>query len=198
MDCGDAGHILVLTPDGGGSGTLCPLAIAHLHDLGECEVKHGARVHIFNLYTDGLGNPEVTPKIKAQRRKVSRCHPNKRWLALAAAILVLALLAWWWRSHHSNPVSERSIAVLPFANLSRDPDNAYFAVGIQDELLTHLAKLGALKVISRTSTPAVLSAPWKSARDRAATRVAHILEGSVQRMRGSPAHQCAAHSGRDR
>jgi TolB-like protein len=95
---------------------------------------------------------------------------------------VVALLAWWWRSHHSSPVSERSIAVLPFANLSSDPDNAYFAVGIQDELLTHLAKLGALKVISRTSTQQYSARPGNLREIAQQLGVAHILEGSVQRI----------------
>jgi TolB-like protein/predicted Zn-dependent protease len=76
---------------------------------------------------------------------------------------------------------ERSIAVLPFDNLSRDPDNAYFAEGIQEEILTRLAKIGGLKVISRTSTQRYQSKPGNLSEIAKQLGVANILEGSVQR-----------------
>ena len=75
----------------------------------------------------------------------------------------------------------RSIAVLPFDNLSRDPDNAYFAEGIQDQVLTQLAKIGALKVISRTSTQQYAAKPASLAEIARQLGVANILEGSVQK-----------------
>src|SRR5215475_14436389 len=76
---------------------------------------------------------------------------------------------------------QKSIAVLPFKNLSRDPDNAYFAEGIQDEILTHLAKIADLKVIARTSTQKYKSAPDDLREVGKQLGVANILEGSVQR-----------------
>jgi TolB-like protein/tetratricopeptide (TPR) repeat protein len=76
---------------------------------------------------------------------------------------------------------EKSIAVLPFDNLSRDPDNAYFTEGVQDEILTRLAKVADLKVISRTSTQHFKSAPEDLPRIAKQLGVAHVLEGSVQR-----------------
>src|SRR4051812_6288492 len=79
------------------------------------------------------------------------------------------------------PIVEKSIAVLPFDNLSRDPDNAYFAEGVQDETLTRLAKIADLKVISRTSTQHYKSAPQNLPEIARELGVAHILEGSVQR-----------------
>lgn len=78
-------------------------------------------------------------------------------------------------------VSDKSIAVLPFANLSRDPDNAYFAAGIQDEIITRLSKIGDLKVISCPSTQRFKSAPDDIPAIAAQLRVANVLEGSVQR-----------------
>ena len=81
-------------------------------------------------------------------------------------------------------IPEKSIAVLPFDNLSRDPDNAYFVEGIQDEILTRLSKIADLKVISRTSTQKYKSAP-DNLRDVARQLgVANILEGSVQKSNG--------------
>jgi TolB-like protein/Tfp pilus assembly protein PilF len=76
---------------------------------------------------------------------------------------------------------QKSIAVLPFDNLSRDPDNAYFAEGVQDEILTCLAKVGDLKVISRTSTQHFKSAPENLAQIAKQLGVTNVLEGSVQK-----------------
>ncbi len=76
---------------------------------------------------------------------------------------------------------QKSIAVLPFDNLSRDPDNAYFAEGVQDEILTRLAKVADLKVISRTSTQHFKSAPENLPEIAKQLGVANILEGSVQK-----------------
>ena len=77
---------------------------------------------------------------------------------------------------------EKSIAVLPFENLSRDPDNAYFADGIQDEILTRLSKISDLKVISRTSVMQYKNTATRNLPEIAqALKVAHVLEGSVQR-----------------
>jgi len=85
------------------------------------------------------------------------------------------------RSAASLPISNKSIAVLPFDNLSRDPDNAYFAEGVQDEILTRLAKVADLKVISRTSTQHFKSTPDNLPAIAKQLGVAHILEGSVQK-----------------
>src|SRR5213596_1864575 len=78
-------------------------------------------------------------------------------------------------------ITNKSIAVLPFDNLSRDPDNAYFAEGVQDEILTRLAKVADLKVISRTSTQHFKSAPDNLPQIAKQLDVAYIVEGSVQK-----------------
>jgi TolB-like protein/Tfp pilus assembly protein PilF len=85
------------------------------------------------------------------------------------------------RTEAATGISNKSIAVLPFDNLSRDPDNAYFAEGVQDEILTRLAKVADLKVISRTSTQHFKSAPENLPQIAKQLGVAHILEGSVQK-----------------
>ncbi len=82
----------------------------------------------------------------------------------------------------SAPISEKSIAVLPFDNLSHDPDNAYFVEGIQDEILTRLAKIGALKVISRTSTQKYKSTPDNLRDVGKQLGAANLVEGSVQKI----------------
>jgi TolB-like protein/Tfp pilus assembly protein PilF len=85
------------------------------------------------------------------------------------------------KGRSSNDPSNKSIAVLPFDNLSHDPDNAYFAEGVQDEILTRLAKVADLKVISRTSTQKYKSAPDNLREIAKQLDVANILEGSVQK-----------------
>ncbi len=118
------------------------------------------------------------------------------WVAAASALLFAIGIGWWWTTRkplpaHDQPVSrasdqlgnipEKSIAVLPFENLSSDKENAYFADGIQDEILTRLSKIADLKVISRTSTQHYKSAPENLSEIGKQLGVAHILEGSVQK-----------------
>ena len=95
-------------------------------------------------------------------------------------------------------IPEKSIAVLPFENLSDDKSNAYFAEGIQDEILTRLSKIADLKVISRTSTQKYKSAPDNLREVGQQLGVANLLEGSVQKVRQRGAHQCAVDQSGDR
>jgi TolB-like protein/Tfp pilus assembly protein PilF len=110
-----------------------------------------------------------------------------RWVAMTAALLALAAIVAGiamfsrYRARSTLVAPEKSIAVLPFENRSRDPDNAYFADGIQDEILTRLSKIADLKVISRTSTQHYKSAPENLPEIARQLGVAHILEGSVQK-----------------
>jgi Predicted integral membrane protein len=96
--------------------------------------------------------------------------------------LALALAFYWLRSPGTGPFPEKSIAVLPFENLSRDPGNSYFVDGIQDEILTRLAKIADLKVISRTSTQRYQSKPTNLSEIARQLGAANILEGSVQKV----------------
>src|SRR5262245_23211595 len=186
MDCGDAGHIL-LSKRAAEDLVHYRQWQAQLHDLGECDVKHGGRLHVVNLYTKELGNPAVPEKLKAasaQRKRVAF-----RWLSLGAASLlaVIAVMGFLFL-RYKRPlnalelaVPEKSIAVLPFENRSEDKANAYFAEGIQDEILMRLSKIADLKVISRTSTQHYKSAPENLREIARQLGVAHILEGSVQK-----------------
>src|SRR5438876_5997386 len=161
MDCGDAGHILV-SKHVAEDLEQYPRWRPYLHDLGECEVKHGTRIGVVNLYTDEVGNAQPPKKFQALRKRGTRV----RWTAIAAALLALAVIVggiamfsrYGARSTLTAP--EKSIAVLPFENLSEDISNAYFADGIQEEILTRLAKIADLKVISRTSTQQYREAAW--------------------------------------
>jgi TolB-like protein/class 3 adenylate cyclase/Tfp pilus assembly protein PilF len=190
MDCGDAGHIL-LSKHVAEDLEEYPHWQPHLHELGECEVKHGVRVSVVNLYTAELGNPAVPEKLKAAGVAAAAARTKRaafRWLSLGVAsllavIAVIGLLVFRYRplATVKLPLPEKSIAVLPFENRSRDPDNAYFADGIQDEILTRLSKIADLKVISRASTQQYQSQPGNLAEIAKQLGVANILEGSVQK-----------------
>src|SRR6185436_2884392 len=178
MDCGDASHIL-LSRHVAEDLEQYPRWRAYLHDLGECEVKHGVRVRIANLYDSEVGNAQLPKKLQA----VKRHRTHVRWAEVAVALLVLAAIVAAFvfllrrPTRSAMAIAEKSIAVLPFGNLSRDPDNAYFADGIQDEILTRLSKIADLKVISRTSTQHYKSAPENLPEIARLLGVAHILEG---------------------
>src|SRR5437660_7666682 len=161
MDCGDAGHILL-------SKHVADDLVEYrhwqpyLHDLGECEVKHGLRLHLFNLCQDGIGNLTAPEKFKRGKRWKEKAliYPVAaprwpKWTLLAA--LVLAATALFLRvakfPRSSNAIatpdvviSAKSIAVLPFENLSEN-QNFHLPEGVQDEILTDLAKVADLKVI---------------------------------------------------
>ena len=193
MDCGDAGHILVsrrMAEDLEQYRQWQP----YLHDLGECEVKHGVRVHVFNLYADKVGNRNVPTKLKfaARRDRRSKLRP----IVVTIALLVLLGLAsgFWLIAHraakpvvssNTSAMPPKSIAVLPFENLSEEKENAFFTDGVQNEILTDLAKIEDLKVISRTSVLIYKAGAARNLREIGQQLgVAHVLEGSVQRAAG--------------
>ena len=156
MDCGDDGHILLskrVADDLEQYAQWRPL----LHDLGTCEVKHGVTLALFNLYSDEFGNP------------ASPC----RLLAGAKPKATTDMVA------PSAP--KKSIAVLPFENLSEDKTNVYFADGIQEEVLSRLSRIRDLKVISRTSTLRFKNSAEPLPEIAKQLGVATILEGSVRK-----------------
>ncbi|MEY2601225.1 MAG: hypothetical protein QOJ36_544 [Verrucomicrobiota bacterium] len=200
MDCGDAGHIL-LSKHVADDLMQYRQWQPYLHDLGECEVKHGLRLNIVNLYKEGVGNPNLPEKLKRRKRWKQSADANVRpvlvpgWsksalttaFILSAIVVAGTLLIYFGYGRLTRPgsaaiiVPEKSIAVLPFENRSEEKANAYFADGIQDEILTRLSKISDLKVISRTSTQHYKTAPENLREIARQLGVAHILEGSVQK-----------------
>src|SRR5437588_1876668 len=184
MDCGDAGHIL-LSKHVAEDLEQYPRWRPYLHDLGECEVKHGVRVGVVNLSADKVGNPQLPKKLQTFKARRARL----RWAEAAVALLVVVAIVAGYvfllrRSPRSaSAIMERSIAVLPFANLSDDKQNAFFVDGVQDEILTDLARVADLKVISRTSVMQYKNTATRNLREIGEKLgVAHLLEGSVQRV----------------
>jgi TolB-like protein len=153
MDCGDAGHILVSKRVADDLENYAQWRPL-LHDLGTCEVKHGISLALFNLYSDEIGNPEPPKKFRTDEGKVDMVTPT---------------------------APPKSIAVLPFENLSEDKANVYFADGIQEEILTRLSRIRDLKVISRTSTQRFKNTAEQLPDIAKQLGVATILEGSVRK-----------------
>src|SRR6476660_6855361 len=202
MDCGDAGHILVskhVAEDLEQYDQWQP----YLHDLGECEIKHGERLSLVNFYNHEIGNSAMPNKFSKSDKAAAAAatQPSRSRIATIAlgigALIVVGAAALFFASRtafrtvsgrvqpvpaSAAPVSEKSIAVLPFQNLSDDKSNAYFSEGIQDEILTRLSKVAALKVISRTSTMKYKSEPENLREVGKQLGVAHIVEGSVQKV----------------
>src|SRR5439155_10148992 len=192
MDCGDAGHILL-------SKRVAQDLESHerwrcyLHDLGEVRVKHDVAVHVVNLYTDDLGNPQAPAKIQrerdakavvARRARAKRRNPLIFGLIAIVAIgLGLFLLRdRLLRRPIETQMDAKGIAVLPFENFSDDKENAFFADGIQDDILTSLARIRDLRVISRSSVMQFRDVAMRNLREIGkALGVANILEGSVRR-----------------
>ena len=192
MDCGDAGHILL--------SKRVAEDMAHsrqwrnyLHDLGECAVKHGVPIFIVNLYTDEIGNAELPEKVKqwqseqaAQAADESSIPPRKYVLIAAAALLIavgsFGIWLYFKQAEGTSLLPEKTIAVLPFQNFSPDKDNAFFADGVQDDILTSLAKIKDLRVTSRSSVMKFRDVAEQNLRQISkALGVANVLEGSVRR-----------------
>src|SRR6478735_3531225 len=184
MDCADAGHIFLsqhVAEDLAEYERWRPF----LHDIGTFEVKHGVRVSVTNLYSNEVGNPNLPSKLQA----VKRHHAHVRWAAVAIGLLVVAALAagvlFFLRKEQARSLAtavEKSIAVLPFENLSEEKANAFFTEGVQDQILTNLAQIAELKVISRTSVMQYKSGAPRNLREIGQQLgVAHVVEGSVQR-----------------
>src|SRR5215469_243707 len=182
MDCGDAGHIL-LSKHVADDLEHYPRWQPFLYELGECEVKHGARVGVVNLYNHEAGTPKTPTKLQALQQYRTRT----RWAAIVTTLLLLSVIVAAFvivskkSARPTSAIPTKSIAVLPFENLSEDKSNAYFAEGVQDEILTRLAKVADLKVISRTSVMQYRTAPDNLREIAKQLGVMHVVEGSVQK-----------------
>jgi TolB-like protein/Flp pilus assembly protein TadD len=181
MDCGDAGHILL-------SKHVANDLQEHrqwsswLHDLGECEVKHGVRLGIVNLYRDDAGNQQLPKKIRASRHKQTR----RRWGAIASAFTLLiiagAVFLFFSRAKSVIAAPMRSVAVIPLVNTSNDPNNEYFSDGLSEELIAVLAKIPGLKIIGRNSSFLFKGKSDNSASIGQKLGVAQLIQGSVLRQ----------------
>ena len=197
MDCGDAGHILLskrVAED------LAPLPRwnPHLHELGECDVKHGRKVSLVNFYTAEIGNPARPIKCAsgAAGRSTSGAS-NLRWqksaLIAAAALFVIALglapfvlsrpkVSQLWTNPSATRANSQSIAVLPFENASNDPNTEYLSEGISEALINSLTELQQLRVIARSTAFQYKGKDVDPRRVGRELQVAVVLTGKVRQM----------------
>ncbi|PYL85086.1 MAG: hypothetical protein DMF23_04325, partial [Verrucomicrobia bacterium] len=195
MDCGDAGHILLskrVADDLDQYPRWRPL----LHDLGDCEIKHGQRISVVNLHDNQVGNPQRPEKFKARKTEegaVSRS--NKKALTAAVITLLFVLSVGFFLFPHlfrpseskvaSNPhgvsTDDKSIAVLPFIDLSQARDQEYFCDGISEEILDALAKVEGLRVVARTSSFSFKGKNADVGDIAQKLNVQNVLEGSLRR-----------------
>src|SRR5882757_256973 len=157
MDCGDAGHILLskhVAEDLESHERWRP----YLHDLGEVTVKHGVSINVVNLYTDDVGEAQVPAKVQRERDAKAilarRARRKGRNALIFGSLIVLAAIGLAFfllrdrlvRRPIEPQMDAKGIAVLPFENFSDDKENAFFADGIQDDILTSLARIKDLRV----------------------------------------------------
>ena len=190
LDCGDAGHILLsrhIADDLAEYGHWRP----YLTDLGESTVKHGVKVRLVNFCKGSVGNKNCPEKLKDAARSSTSSDEQrqnrKRRNLLVSGFIGIALAAtvitfFFLRAKNPPALPPKSVAVLPFESLSDERRDAYFADGVQDEILRNLAKIADLKVISRTSVKKYQDIAALNLRQIAdALGVRYMLEGSVQR-----------------
>ncbi|HEX4667232.1 MAG TPA: hypothetical protein VH207_11580 [Chthoniobacterales bacterium] len=183
MDCGDAGHIL-LSKHVADDIDDYPEWRPHLHDLGECEVKHGVRVHLFNLYGDDFGNPALPGKVQSAAKLAKKSSPIP-WVVAATIITLSVIAAAFYFSRRpvqsGAAVTDKSIAVLPFVDMSQAKDEEFFSDGISEELLNVLAKVPQLQVAARTSSFSFKGKQIEIPEIARQLHVANVLEGSVRK-----------------
>jgi TolB-like protein/class 3 adenylate cyclase/Flp pilus assembly protein TadD len=194
MDCGDGGHILLskrVAEDLEQYRQWRP----YLHELGECEVKHGARVSLVNLYRDEVGNPAIPEKLKKERETTAAAPSVKpaklrKPLLLTGAILVTTalLIGFWAFSHrHSQKVAnalsspEKRIAVLPFKPLVPENRDQVLELGMADSLIAKLSNIREIVVRSLNSVRKYSGLDQDPVAAGRELEVSSILEGNVQK-----------------
>jgi len=194
MDCGDAGHILLskrVAEDLEQYRQWRP----YLHELGECEVKHGARVSLVNLYGDEVGNPAIPEKLKKER-ETSAAAPSikpaklrKPALLTGAILVTTALVIGFWASSHRHSQKmanvltspEKRIAVLPFKPLVPENRDQVLEMGMADSLIAKLSNIREIVVRSLNSVrkySGLDQDPLAAGRE---LEVNSVLEGNVQK-----------------
>jgi len=181
MDCGDAGHIL-LSQHVADDLIHSRQWASRLRDLGECEVKHGVRLHLVNLYAEPLGNIAVPQKFRQTKVKPVQ-RSNVGWIAALALVAILAAGAIYYFTQRPKPAAifEKSIAVLPLMNSTGDPANEYFSDGMSEEFISTLSRLQDLKVVGRTSSFQFKGKTEDSKTIGEKLGVYYLLEGSVRK-----------------
>ena len=188
MDCGDAGHILFskrVAEDVGEFREWQP----HLHDIGECVVKHDVRVHLFNLHGEDFGNPAIPAKVDAGHGRGVEARAGRAFPGGCVAVLILIFIVagWIWSDRHgqSQSVSPTNRSLFSVRKFQRRQGERLFCRRHPGRYSDGLAKIRDLRVISRTSVENYRGgkATHNLQRDREGRLdVANVLEGSVRKV----------------
>jgi len=191
MDCGDAGHILLskrIADDLAQYSRWRP----HLHDLGQCEVKHGAKIDIVNLYTDEAGNPAIPEKLEKEKQIAGATSSRSKILRNAALIAAALLLAFgfWFIAHRAGQsptitpaaAGERRIAVLPFKPLVAENRDQVLELGMADTLIAKLSNTRQIIVSSLNAVRKYGGLEQDSSAAGRELQVSSVLEGNVQKV----------------
>ena len=196
MDCGDAGHILLSRRVADDLAQYRHWQ-ALLHDLGSCEVKHGQKIEVFNLYTETAGNPAVPDKFAQKETSVGATRAGRQrhvgLLALAGGVLLAFLIGWFAWSHPSSQPqapaatassspNEKRIAVLPFKPLVPASGDEVLELGMADSLITKLSNSRELIISSLPSVRKYGGLEQDPVAAGRALQVDSVLEGNLQKI----------------
>jgi len=195
MDCGDASHILLSTRIADDLAQYSKWQ-PHLHELGECEVKHGAKVNLVSFYTDEVGNAALPKKLKEEKQATaaaSRTKPKLTLIAVALFVVIALAIGFWFLSRDgaqrsTKPgaaalasIAEKTIAVLPFKPLVPDNRDQVLELGMADSLIAKLSNIREMVVRSLNSVrkyDGLEQDPLAAGRE---LEVNSVLEGNVQK-----------------
>jgi len=208
MDCGDSGHILVSKTVADTLGQISTWSNA-LHDLGEAAVKHGMKIYLYNLYQDGVGNPEIPDKVKTARLPTKSSNSavviaaakKHKWSFGAGVLFVLLTTAAAGLGIRSllsrsgakgasttstiNDATRRTLVVFPFENISADRSQDYFSAGMAEEINGQLSKMASLQVISQTAVSRYKDPRADLHKIAAELGVGSVVVGSVRQVGSS-------------
>ena len=173
MDCGDGGHILVSKSV---ADVLAQMRSWHdkLHDLGEAEVKHGVRVHLYNLYTDETGNRELPQKLRAAQKAVSRRkHKKVSFVAIAAGMITAFAISAFLYSHRAHALTDKDTIVL--ADFDNKTGDAVFDDTLKQGLSVSLAQSPFLNLLSDQNVNDTLKLMGRQAGERLTSQVTREL-----------------------
>jgi TolB-like protein/Flp pilus assembly protein TadD len=185
MDCGDAGHILLSKRSADDLAQYSQWR-PHLHELGQCEVKHGLKIDIVNFHTGELGNPSIPEKLKREKEKIATRRPRVSLIIAAALLVLIAGSAVFYNARRSASTTaamgQKRIAVLPFKPLLPESRDQVLEFGMADTLIAKLSNSRKIIVSSLNAVRKFTALEQDAAAAGRELQVNSVLEGNVQKV----------------
>ena len=168
MDCGDAGHILASQSVADVLGYLSSWK-SYLHDLGETDVKHGVHVHLYNLYSDEVGNAELPRKLQTEQRTAATLHSKAKTKKIALGIVTVGAIAglaigWFLYPRHAHALTDKDTIVL--ADFTNTTNDSVFDDTLKQALAVDLGQSPFLNILSEDKVRRTLRQMTRSSSDR--------------------------------